>query len=151
MREDIKNIYLSDPDSYYHLDIDLDEPEENRKFYIYEWFTVNGGKIFYVGKGTGKRYAHILNEIEIYEHNPRKYKGENYKKIKDKYGIDYNIIIDNLTDSEALIMETYYIMKYLKERQPLLNQIVPSIDENTDEYWYRVHYVGDILDYFEES
>lgn len=149
MREDIKNIYLSDPYSYSHLDIDLDEPEDNRKFYVYEWFTCDTHKVFYVGKGTGKRYAHILKEIELYENNPKKYKGKNYKIIKDQYGIDHNIIIDKLTDSEALIMETYYIMKYLKERQPLLNQVVPDIDDDANEYWYRVHYKGNILDYFE--
>lgn len=150
MREDIKNIYLSNLDGYSHLDIDLDESDDNRKFYVYEWFTCKTNKIFYVGKGTGKRYTHILKEIEVYENNPKKYKGEKYKILKDKYGIGHNIIIDNLTDSEALIMESYYIMKYLKERQPLLNQIIPCVDEETENYWYRVHYEGDILDYFEE-
>lgn len=25
-------------------------------FYVYEWFIVETGEIFYVGKGTGKRY-----------------------------------------------------------------------------------------------
>lgn len=152
MREDIKNIYLSDIKKYSHIEgIDLDEPEDNRKFYVYEWFTKNNHKVFYVGKGTGKRYAHILKEIELYENNPKKYKGKNYKIIKDEYGVDYNIIMNELTESEALIMENYFIINYLKDRQPLLNQVVPEIDKETDEYWYNVHYKGNILDYFRED
>lgn len=152
MREEIKKIYLDDIFCYDHIDgIDLDESDENRKFYVYEWFTKNNHKVFYVGKGTGKRYNHILKEIEVYENNPKKYKGKNYKILKDEYGIDYSIIMNELTESEALIMENYFIIKYLKERQPLLNQIVPEIDQETDEYWYNVHYKGNILEYFRED
>ena len=87
MREEIKKIYLDNPDNYSHLDIDLDEPDDNRKYYIYEWFTCDTHKVFYVGKGTGKRYAHILNEIDLYENDHKKYKGKNYKIIKDNHKI----------------------------------------------------------------
>ena len=146
MREDIKQIYLADTWTY--SDIDYDESDDNRKYYVYEWHTTNG-KIFYVGKGTGKRYEHILKEIEIYENNPRKYKGKNYKTLKDAYGIEHTIIMTDLTECEALIMETYYIIKYLSEHQPLLNQIIPSVDEELEQFWYDVHYKGNILDYFE--
>lgn len=148
MREDIKAIYDLEPELYYYLDIDLNSPDDNRRFYVYEWFTVDPYKVFYVGKGTGKRYAHILKEIELYENNNRKYKGKNYKLIKDKYQIDYKIILDGLTDTEALIMETYYIVKYLRERNPLLNQIKPTLDEATENYWHDVLYTGSVLDYF---
>lgn len=145
MREDIKQIYLADTWSY--NDITYDESDDNRKYYVYEWHTTNG-KIFYVGKGTGKRYNHILKEIEVYENNPRKYKGKNYKLLKDTYGIDYSIIMTELTECEALIMENYYIIKYLSERQPLLNQITPYIDDDTEEFINNVHYSGKLLDYF---
>lgn len=151
MREDIKSIYLSDPGAFAHLDLNLDEPDDNRRFYVYEWFTKENGKIFYVGKGTGKRYAHILKEIELYENNPKKYKGKNYKILKDRYGIDYRIVSDRLTDTEALILESYYILKYLSERQPLLNQVTPCMGQELEEYWHNVHYVGNILDYFEDT
>lgn len=145
MKKEIKDIYLADQWTY--SDIDFNESDDNRKFYVYQWYTDNG-KIFYVGKGTGNRYNHVLKEIETYEANPRKYKGENYKKIKDAYGINYSIIMSDLTECEALIMETYYIKKYLTERQPLLNQITPALDDDTEAYWYDVHYSGKLLDYF---
>lgn len=149
MRKDIKQIYLSDTWTYDSiLGFKYDESDINRKYYVYEWHTSNG-KIFYVGKGTGERYDHILKEIETYESNPRKYKGANYKLLQDTYGIDYSIIIDKLTECEALIMETYYIIKYLTERQPLLNQIIPATDnEELYNFWYDVHYGGKLLEYF---
>ena len=148
MREDIKQIYLADTWTY--SDIDYDESDDNRKYYVYEWHT-NNGKIFYVGKGTGKRYEHILKEIETYESNPRKYKGKNYKILKDAYGIGHTIIMNDLTECEALIMETYYIMKYLKERQPLLNMITPYIDDDTEDFRYNILYKDNLLDYFKEK
>lgn len=149
MREDIKNIYLSDKWTYEGVfGFRFDDSDDNRKYYVYEWHTTSG-KIFYVGKGTGKRYNHILKEIEVYENNPRKYKGSTYKLLKDAYGIEYSIIMSDLTNCEALIMETYYIMKYLTERQPLLNTITPYVDEETEQFWYDVNYSGKLLEYFE--
>ena len=148
MREDIKKIWLADRWTYDSvLEGNLNESDDNRKYFVYEWHTSNN-KIFYVGKGTGKRYDHILKEIETYENNPRKYKGKNYKILKDEYGIDYSIIMTDLTENEALIMEAYYIIKYLAERQPLLNQILPPVPDYSYEYWYNVHYKGELLDYF---
>lgn len=148
MREDIKNIYQSDRWTYESvLGFEYDESDDNRKYYVYEWHT-NKGKVFYVGKGTGKRYDHILKEIADYENNPRKYKGKNYKLLQDAYGIEYSIIMSELTECEALIMENYFIIKYLSERQPLLNQVIPCVDEELEQFWYDVHYSGKLLDYF---
>lgn len=148
MREDVKQIYLADRWTYdCVMGFEFNESDENRKYYVYEWHTSNG-KIFYVGKGTGKRYNHIIKEIEDYEANPKKYKGKNYKILKDTYGIDYSIIMPELTECEALIMENYFIVNYLSERQPLLNQIIPDVPEDSYEFWYNVHYKGNITDYF---
>ena len=151
MIEDIKNIYLSDQWTYDGiLGFHYDESDENRKYYIYEWHTVTG-IIFYIGKGTGKRYNHILKEIEAFESNPKKYKGKNYKLLKDTYGIEYSIIMDNLTECEALIMENYYIIKYLTEHQPLLNQVTPCLNEDAEQFWNEVHYSGKLLEYFKKE
>lgn len=148
MRDDIKKIYLSDTYTYNGIiGFKYDETDNNRKYYIYEWYT-NNGKIFYVGKGTGSRYKHILKEIEIYEKNHKKYKGKNYKILKDTFGIDYSIIMSGLTECEALIMENYYIIKRLSERQPLLNQITTCLPDEIERWWYNVHYSGNLLDYF---
>jgi len=148
MREEIKTIYHSDRWTYENvLGFEYDESDDNRKYYVYEWHTKTG-KVFYVGKGTGKRYNHILKEIEACENNARKYKGKNYKLLRDAYGIEYSIIMSELTECEALIMENYYIIKYLSERQPLLNQIIPSVSEESAQFWHDVHYSGKLLDYF---
>lgn len=148
MREDIKNIYQSDKWTYESvLGFEYDESDDNRKYYVYEWHT-NTGKIFYVGKGTGKRYDHILKEIAAYENDTRKYKGKNYKLLQDAYGIEYSIIMSELTECEALIMENYFIIKYLSERQPLLNQVIPYVDEELEQFWHDVHYSGMLLNYF---
>lgn len=148
MRDDIKKIYLQDPDNYNHLDIDLDDDSEDRRYYVYEW--ICNGKIFYVGKGTGKRYKHIVEEADLYERNNKKYKGQRWSILRAAYGISCNIIMSDLTDTEALIMETYYIVKYLKDRQPLFNHVIPELDEETDDYWNKVNYSKNILEFFEE-
>lgn len=50
-------------------------------FYVYEWFIKNTGEVFYVGKGTGKRYLktsqrnnYFLNIINKYECSVKFYK-----------------------------------------------------------------------------
>lgn len=52
---------------------------DNKKYYVYEWFMKDTGEIFYVGKGSGKRY---------------KFKDRNYifKDIIQKYDCDVRII-----------------------------------------------------------
>jgi len=148
MREDIKQIYLNDTWTYDGIfGFKYNESDADRKYYVYEWHTTTG-KIFYVGKGTNERYNHILKEIATYENNPRKYKGKNYKLLKDTYGIDYSIVMNELTECEALIMETYYIIQYLKDRQPLLNQIIPCVDDDIYQFWYDVHYGNNLLEYY---
>ena len=151
MREDIKNIYLNDRWTYENvLGFEYDETDDNRAYYVYEWHTATG-VIFYVGKGTGNRYNHVLKEIEAFENNPQKYKGKNYKLLKDTYGIEHSIIMEGLTECEALIMENYYIIKYLTERQPLLNQVTPCLDDDTEQFWHDVKYSGRLLEYFKKE
>lgn len=31
----------------------------NKKFYVYVWFIVSTGEIFYIGKGSGRRYKSL--------------------------------------------------------------------------------------------
>ncbi len=148
MREDIKQIYLSDRWTYDSImDFNFDESDDDRRFYVYEWHT-NNGHIFYIGKGTGKRYNHILKEIETFENNSRKYKGSAYKTLKDTYGIGYSILMSELTKCEALIMENYYIIKQLCERKPLLNIISPCLPEEVEEWWYDIRWNTNILDFY---
>lgn len=148
MREDIKKIYLADRWIYEGImGFKFDESDENRKYYVYEWHT-NNGHIFYVGKGTGKRYNHILKEIEVFENNPKKYKGKAYKTLRDIYGIDYSMLMSELTECEALIMENYYIIRQLSEHKPLLNNITPCLPEDIEEWWEDIRCNYNILDFY---
>lgn len=36
-------------------------------FYVYEWFNIENGYIFYVGKGTGKRYLHTKKRNKLFK------------------------------------------------------------------------------------
>ena len=125
MRDDVRKIYDDNRDIFWGHVIPHDEEDSPRKYYVYEWFTVSTNKVFYVGKGTGSRVQHILKEIEAFEKNPRKYKGSHYKVLMDCFGIDYRIIVDNLTDEESQIMELYTIVQRLLENHHLLQSIIP--------------------------
>ena len=76
----------------------LSPPGGEKKFYVYEWFTKDTGKVFYVGKGTGGRYRHILYDMK----RPR---GSCYKELQDHFGIDYRFLAKELTSREAEIYE----------------------------------------------
>ncbi|WP_425801851.1 hypothetical protein ACHOLT_14170 [Desulfitobacterium sp. Sab5] len=106
-------------------------PSENnynneRRFYVYEWFTKDEGKIFYVGKGTGTRYNHILSEISD------KYRGIYYKELQDNFGIDFRIIADNLTNLEAEIYEICWMHERTSQGEVLLQFVDMPI--NMDEH-----------------
>lgn len=62
-------------------------------FYVYEYYIIESGHIFYVGKGTGKR----LREI----HNRNKY----FKSIYNKYLCAVRIVKDNVSNEEAITLE----------------------------------------------
>lgn len=144
MRDDIEKIYLENKDVY--DDFLEDDLDETRRHYVYEWHC--NGKHFYVGKGTGKRYRHIVEEADLYERNHRRYKGQRWSILREAYGISHSIIMDELTEKEALIMEMYYIMKWLEERQPLFNHVFPCVDDETDAFWHKVNYESDLVELF---
>ena len=144
MKDFVREIYEKYKETFDdHLDI-YDKPTDKSESYVYEWYTVATNKVFYVGKGVKDRYKHILQEIKTCEDNPKKYKGQRWKELRDAYGIDCRIIMDGLTDEEAQIMELYYIAKRIRERNPLLQHIIPwdseLLDEEDYNYWLSVNY-----------
>lgn len=71
-----------------------------KKYYVYEWYNIETGEVFYVGKGTKNRYSQITG--------------------RNKFFIDYynthncksRIIIENLTEKDAFDYEIKTIKWY---------------------------------------
>ena len=62
-------------------------------FYVYEWFIIDTGHIFHVGKGHGNRYLEL--------------KGRNkyFLRVANKHKVASRIYKDNLTEDEAWTVE----------------------------------------------
>lgn len=89
--------------------------ESNKNdFYVYEWFIVDTGEIFYVGKGRGdrfKEYHTSANEAE---------------KIRGLFNTDSRFVGENLTEDAALELETKEMTRILNETSDILtNRITP--------------------------
>ena len=102
----------------------LEENGEDCRFYVYEWFTLEPKMIFYIGRGTGRRYNHIIDDMN------RTYRGDWYKLLQEKYGINYRIVLDNLTTQEADIYEIFYIWKCEMNGEVLIQ------GQYANSYWY---------------
>lgn len=82
----------------------------SRKYYVYGWKTLaKDEKYFYIGKGTADRWQHVTREIEYFENgkNSRYWSSsvEDFKLLKDSFGISCDKLLENLTEYEALIAE----------------------------------------------
>ena len=117
-----------------------------RRFYVYAWFAKMTPKsYFYIGKGTNKRYEHILKDIEKYKNGNRNGRFERYSKIQDKWGIDYEILLDKLTEYEALIYEECIKLEFLANGEALLNvegmpmEYLP-INYQENDYYHNIIY-----------
>lgn len=138
LREDVQDLYYK----YEHL-LARFEPEESdvkgneRRFYVYVWFTKDEHKIFYVGKGTESRYRHIISDMA-------KPKGYQYKELQDSFGIEFKKIADNLTNIEASIYEFCMIQEYT-DRGEVLLQFVDMPYDREKEDAYREAYINRTL------
>lgn len=137
-------------------------------YYVYIWFSQTDPiKIFYVGKGTRKRYLHILNDIKAVKNKKtNNHRFEQYKIIEELYGIDYSIVFENLSENEALFYEQALKYFLLEKGEVLLNvEGIPT--ENLPEGWegssilyeypylqkskFRMRYLNDFdIPYFDE-
>lgn len=82
---------------------------DERKYYVYEWYYKDSGKIFYVGKGCKYRYR------------SRKRDNKQLVEIINSNDCDSRIIINHLNEEEAFDMEKELIEQYRKDGQPLIN------------------------------
>ena len=81
-------------------------------FYVYEWFIRDTGEIFYVGKGRGDRYK---------EYHTNAHEAE---KIKSLYDTDCRFVAQNLSEEEALELETKEMVRILDETNDRLTNII---------------------------
>lgn len=95
----------------------------HRDFYVYEWFVKDTGEIFYVGKGRGDRYK---------EYHDRAYEAE---KIRKLYDTDVRFIGTDLTEDEALELESKEMTRILNETNDrLTNRLIPLLTKRDNGY-----------------
>lgn len=92
-------------------------------FYVYEWFIKETGEIFYVGKGRGDRYK---------EYHERAYEAE---KIRKLYNTDVRFVAKNLTEEQALEIESEEMTRILNETNyRLTNRNTPFFTKRDNGY-----------------
>ena len=106
----------------------LSPPGGERKYYVYEWFTKDAGKVFYVGKGTGSRYRHILTDMN----RPR---GQEYLELQEQFGIDFRFLATDLTSREAEIYEICIMHERTDAGEVLLQS---AHNPGATRYWEQV-------------
>jgi len=74
----------------------------NNNFYVYEWYNINTGYVFYVGKGSNGRYKLSTKSV----------RNKQFLNYKNKYNCDVRIIYSNLKEDEAFKLEIDTITKY---------------------------------------
>ena len=92
-------------------------------FYVYEWYIKETGEVFYVGKGRGDRYK---------EHHDRAYDAE---KIREHYDTDVRFVATNLSEEQALEIETQEMVRLLNETDYCLaNRVTPYFTKRDSGY-----------------
>lgn len=69
-------------------------------YYVYEWFIVDSDFVFYVGKGSGKRYRQTNRRNRI------------FTKIIKENNCNSRILVSDLSEEQAYSLEKEYIKKY---------------------------------------
>ncbi|MCE4045581.1 GIY-YIG nuclease family protein [Lysinibacillus fusiformis] len=94
-----------------------------KDFYVYEWFIKETGEIFYVGKGRGNRFK---------EFHQRAYEAE---KIRKMYETDSHFVATELTEDEAIEIESKEISRILNETNDrLTNRHIPLFTKRGNGY-----------------
>lgn len=78
-------------------------------FYVYEYFIVDSNEVFYVGKGTGRRYKEL--------HNRNKY----FNAIITKYQCDVRFVQTNISNEQAIDLEIKRIAELRSKGQAKAN------------------------------
>lgn len=83
------------------------------RYYVYEWFIKETNQVFYVGKGTGKRYKEEKNGL--------------FSIVRNAFETDVRFVKENLNEYEALTLEEEIIQNRTKEGHILTNIITPGV------------------------
>src|SRR5699024_11562476 len=75
----------------------------SKDFYVYDWFIKDKGEIFYVGMGRNDRYK---------DFHGRAYEAE---KIREMFDTDIRFVGKNLTEEEAIALESKEMTRILNE------------------------------------
>ena len=76
--------------------------EQDKRFYIYIWYIVPTGEVFYVGKGSGRRYKQI----------GRKHRNKFFMDMLNSHECDVAVLKDGLTEESAFRLERTLIQYY---------------------------------------
>ena len=103
--------------------VGLSTGSTDHDFYVYEWFIKETGEIFYVGKGRGHRHQ------QFHDHA---YEAE---KIRQMYNTDVRFIATDLSEDEAVDLETKEMTRILNETSDrLTNRITPLFTKRDNGY-----------------
>ena len=86
--------------------------EEEKKYYVYEWFNTNTKEVFYVGSGTAYRWKQLSNRNNLFN---------NYY---DKNNCDVRKVYVNLSRNEARKLEEELTDEYKKNGQCICNKYI---------------------------
>lgn len=138
---------------------------DETRYYVYAWYAkTNPKRYFYIGKGTRTRYRHILSDIKKFKNGKQNLRYKRYSQIQDRWGIDYEILVKDLTEYEALIYEECKKLEFLDNGEVLLNvegipdKFLPSVWECdrcniptlTKEPFFKRYFDDDSTPYFDE-
>lgn len=101
---------------------------DKKRFYVYEWFNVDTGEVFYVGKGTASRWR------------SKKNRNQYFKNYVSKYNCDVRKVKQNLTEEESFNLEIETILKYKEKGECKCNLTSGGEGATFEEYseeWYR--------------
>ena len=98
------------------------EDVENER-YVYEWFTKDDGKVFFVGRGVRNRYKHILWSIK-----KGSARGRVYKALQEQHGIEHRVVYQGLNFQESKILAYALIRQRLEEGMTLEQNLSEWLD-----------------------
>ena len=78
------------------------EESSDRNYYVYEWYNVDTGHVFYVGKGKNDRYKKVSKGS----------RNRFFVRYYNAHNCDVRKIFENLTEMEAYQKEHETILKY---------------------------------------